>query len=149
MAWEELEKLSLVVSEESDEAEPELSEKFLDKLPDELIEKCVWPRLLVLPPMNSAGMCERTLTQEERKEHIRQMCLLRQVCRGWRQWVGEHEDWIYGVYNYYEEFVFPEERPFIFFDEDAEDAIPFDFSEEEDDYSNYYQCRDRELWGEY
>lgn len=109
------------MSEESDEAEPELSEKFLDKLPDELIEECIWPRLLVLPPINSAGMCEGTLTQEERKEmcekeltqeerkeHIRQMCLLRQVCRGWRQWVGEHEDWNFKVGDYHEEFILHE-----------------------------------------
>ena len=97
-------------------------EKFLDRLPDELIERCIWPRLLILPPVNDAGRCIRPLTREEHKEHIRQIILLRQVCRRWYSWVSKHEDWIYGVCNYIEVYIIPEEydRRYISSDEGEE-----------------------------
>jgi hypothetical protein len=41
MALEELRRLSLMTREEDKEVEPEQLEKFLDRLPDELIEKCI------------------------------------------------------------------------------------------------------------
>ena len=41
MVLEELGRLSLVTRAESEEVEPEYLEKFLDRLPDELIERCI------------------------------------------------------------------------------------------------------------
>jgi hypothetical protein len=99
MKWKQFEELGFGLSEE-EASEHVRVEKFLDELPDELIETFIWPRLLVLPPRDEAGVLLRTLTQEEQKGHIRQMCILRRVCRGWWQWIGRHEDWIYGVCNY-------------------------------------------------
>jgi hypothetical protein len=36
--------------------------KFLGRLPDEMIEEHIWPRLLVLPPRDGTGKLLRTLT---------------------------------------------------------------------------------------
>jgi hypothetical protein len=59
------------------------------------------------------------------------MCLLRRVCHGWKDWVGRHEDWIYGVCNYIEVFVM--------FEEYTNRRI----SSDEEDYYDYYDS-DRE-----
>ena len=79
---EEFARRSLAVREANKEKEPKHSEKFLDKLPDELIERYIWPQLLILPPVNSVGRCARPLTREEHKEHIKEMIILCHVCRG-------------------------------------------------------------------
>jgi hypothetical protein len=84
MEWEQFEELGFGMSDMENEPEPIVSVKFLDRLPNEMIERHIWPRLLVLPPFDSAGKLLRTLTQEEQKEYIRQMCLLRRVCHGWK-----------------------------------------------------------------
>jgi hypothetical protein len=93
MEWEYYEDLGFVMSDEEDEgAEFVVAEKFLDGVPDELINQHIWPRLFELLPVNSVGKLVRPLTQAEHKGHIRVMCVLRRVCRGWNRWVRHHDD---------------------------------------------------------
>jgi hypothetical protein len=84
MEWELFEELGFIMSDDEDEnPEVAVAAKFLDGKPDELINKHIWPRLFVLLPTDDNGKLTRTLTQAEHKGHIRQMCLLCQVCLGW------------------------------------------------------------------
>jgi hypothetical protein len=110
MEWEHFEELGFVMSgDEGDHPEVTVLMKFLDAVPDELINAHIWPRLFVLPPVDDNGKLKRTLTQAEHKDHIQQMCLLRRVCHGWNRWVRGHEDWVYGVCNYIENYLMLEE----------------------------------------
>jgi hypothetical protein len=82
MEWEYYEELGFVMSDEEDEGA-----EFV-----ELINQHIWPRLFELLPVNSVGKLVRPLTQAEHKGHIRVMCVLRRVCRGWNRWVRHHDD---------------------------------------------------------
>jgi hypothetical protein len=68
--------------EEDERLKATVAAKFLDKILDQLIEAPIWPWLFVLPPVDNGDKLEHTLTQAELNGHIRQMYLLRQVCRG-------------------------------------------------------------------
>lgn len=105
LAWEFDEELVFTESEDEDEANRKESKKFLDGIPDDLVERFIWPKLLLPPPQDDTGKYLRTLNRAEHAAHIRVMLNLRGVCRAWRQWVGAHEDWTYGVVNYIENFL--------------------------------------------
>jgi hypothetical protein len=84
MEWEQFEELGFIMSGNEDKSpKVTVAAKFLDGVPDELINEHIWPRLFVLPPVDDDGRLKRTLTQVEHKSHMRQMCLLCQVCHGW------------------------------------------------------------------
>jgi hypothetical protein len=76
--------------------------------PDDIFVQSIWPRLWIYAPKNEVtGRAQRYLTQYEQKDNIVGMIILRSVCKWWRQWVGETEDWTYGVTNYVENFILP------------------------------------------
>lgn len=69
MKWEHYEELGFVMSDEEDEgAESVVVGKFLDGVPDELINQHIWPRLFQLPLVNDIGKLVRTLTEAEHKD---------------------------------------------------------------------------------
>jgi hypothetical protein len=64
MEWEHFEELGFIMSNKEDEgAEKMVAEKFLDGVPDELINQHIWPRLFELPPVVGVGKLVRILTQ--------------------------------------------------------------------------------------
>ena len=117
LEWEFNEELGFIENEGEDESGWRKSENFLDDIPDDLVEKFIWPKLLLPPLQDDTGKYLRTLTRAEHREHIRIMLKLKGVCRGWRRWVGAQEDWVYGVCNYIELYLI-DEWCFISEDED-------------------------------
>ena len=92
------------------ELDPVRAVTFLEGLPDDIFVQSIWPRLWIYAPKNEVtGRAQRYLTQYEQKDNIVGMIILRSICKWWRQWVGETEDWTYGVTNYVENFIHPEE----------------------------------------
>lgn len=102
LEWEFDEELGFVETNQKE------SGKFLDDIPDDLVEKFIWPKLLLPPPQDDTGKYLCTLTRAEHREYIRIMLKLRGVCKGWRRWVGAHDDWVYGICNYIELYLIDE-----------------------------------------
>jgi hypothetical protein len=61
----------------------------LSSLPRDVVESYIWPRVIEGPTL----------------PRIQNMVRVSRVCKAWREWVSQSEDWVEAKHSYFESFL--------------------------------------------